>query len=126
MEHIEMHPDSFVYDEELLKREREKARKLRDSPWWKKKRSSGICYYCRQQFKPGQLTMDHLVPLIRGGRSEKENLVAACKECNSKKKYMLPHEFTLYLSNLASGQDAAEAGNPGNPADDPESGSRID
>jgi len=30
--------------------------------------------------------MDHLVPLARGGKSIKANLVPACKECNTKKK----------------------------------------
>jgi 5-methylcytosine-specific restriction endonuclease McrA len=29
--------------------------------------------------------MDHLIPLIRGGRSTKQNLVPACKKCNSEK-----------------------------------------
>jgi 5-methylcytosine-specific restriction endonuclease McrA len=36
--------------------------------------------------------MDHVVPLIRGGRSTKGNLVAACKECNSRKKHGLSWE----------------------------------
>jgi 5-methylcytosine-specific restriction endonuclease McrA len=36
--------------------------------------------------------MDHLVPLSRGGRSIKGNLVPACKACNAKKKYRLPWE----------------------------------
>ena len=36
--------------------------------------------------------MDHLIPLVRGGKSTKGNLVAACKTCNSKKKYSLPWE----------------------------------
>jgi 5-methylcytosine-specific restriction endonuclease McrA len=43
------------------------------------------------------LTMDHVVPLIRGGRSIKNNLVPACKECNNKKKYLLPMEWEEYL-----------------------------
>lgn len=44
--------------------------------------------------------MDHLVPLARGGRSTKENLVPSCKECNNLKKSMLPLEWEEYLEKL--------------------------
>jgi len=37
--------------------------------------------------------MDHLVPLSRGGRSVKGNLVPACKDCNTKKKQSLAFEW---------------------------------
>ncbi len=87
--------------EEDLKREREKARKLRDSQWWKQKRSKGVCHYCGRVFKPKELTMDHLVPLARGGKSIKGNVVPACKVCNTKKKQMLPIEWEEYLARLA-------------------------
>jgi 5-methylcytosine-specific restriction enzyme A len=82
---------SDVTDEEIS-RERHKAKELKKSAWWKNKRSSGICYYCRNKFPVDELTMDHLVPLVRGGRSVKENLVPACKKCNSDKKHMLAFE----------------------------------
>ncbi len=90
----------FVYDEDQLRREREKARDLRSSSWWKKKRSDGRCYYCGQKFPASSLTMDHLIPLSRGGRSVKENLVPCCKECNIKKKNLLPQEWTEYLEKI--------------------------
>jgi 5-methylcytosine-specific restriction endonuclease McrA len=41
--------------------------------------------------------MDHIVPLIRGGKSTKGNLVPACKDCNNKKKYLLPVEWKEYM-----------------------------
>ena len=81
-------------------RERSKARELRKSQWWKRKRSKGVCYYCQETFPPAELTMDHIVPLIRGGKSSKNNLVPSCKECNSKKKHMLPMEWDEYLKTL--------------------------
>jgi 5-methylcytosine-specific restriction protein A len=90
---------SYVTDEDI-KREKIKAQKLRKSQWWKRKRSEGICYFCREKFPPRELTMEHLVPLIRGGKSNKENIVPACKECNSKKKYLLPIEWEEYLEKL--------------------------
>jgi 5-methylcytosine-specific restriction endonuclease McrA len=36
--------------------------------------------------------MDHLVPVIRGGKSNKGNLVPSCKDCNSRRKHSLPFE----------------------------------
>lgn len=90
---------SEVSDEEV-KRERRAARALRESSWWKRKCSRGRCYYCDAQIPPKELTMDHLVPIIRGGKSVKSNIVTACKECNNKKKYLLPIEWEEYLSNL--------------------------
>lgn len=87
-------------DEEFIRKEREKARKLRQTKWWRKKCAPGRCYYCGRQVKPSELTMDHLIPLSRGGRSVRENLVPACKECNNKKKYLLPWEWEEYLKRL--------------------------
>lgn len=93
--------DFFItLDEGHIKREKAKARELRSSQWWKRKRSTGICYYCGRTFKPSELTMDHLIPLTRGGKSVQANLVPACKECNNKKKYLLPSEWEEYLESL--------------------------
>jgi 5-methylcytosine-specific restriction endonuclease McrA len=92
-------------DEGHVKREKAKAREVRLSQWWKRKRSAGVCYYCGGTFKPGELTMDHLVPIIRGGRSAHGNLVPACKDCNSKKKYLLPAEWEEYFASLKNNRD---------------------
>jgi 5-methylcytosine-specific restriction enzyme A len=89
-----MEPISFlvtVTDEEI-RRERRKARELRASQWWKRKRAAGICHHCGEKFAAADLTMDHLVPIIRGGKSTKGNLVTSCKKCNSERKYRLPFE----------------------------------
>jgi 5-methylcytosine-specific restriction enzyme A len=82
---------SDVSDEEIS-RERKKAKELKQTAWWKQKRSNGICHYCNQKFPIDEITMDHLIPLIRGGKSIKANLVPSCKECNSKKKHKLAFE----------------------------------
>jgi 5-methylcytosine-specific restriction enzyme A len=96
-----MENDFFMSaDDEHIKREKAKAREIRGSQWWKRKRSAGRCYYCGGTFKPSELTMDHLVPIVRGGKSVQGNLVPACKECNSKKKYLLPSEWEEYLDSL--------------------------
>lgn len=75
-----------------IRRERAKARELRRSPWWKRRLAEGKCHWCEQRFPAAELTMDHVVPLVRGGRSTKDNLVPSCKECNNKKKHSLPWE----------------------------------
>jgi 5-methylcytosine-specific restriction protein A len=95
-------PDSFYSetDDDEIKKEKAKARELRNSQWWKRKRSSGRCHYCGRQFKASELTMDHIVPIARGGRSTKGNVVPVCKECNNKKKYLLLMEWEEYLKGL--------------------------
>jgi 5-methylcytosine-specific restriction endonuclease McrA len=79
-------------DEPTIRRERAKARALRASQWWKRRRSTGVCHYCGRQVGAKALTMDHVVPIVRGGRSNKGNLVPACKPCNDAKKHRLAFE----------------------------------
>jgi 5-methylcytosine-specific restriction endonuclease McrA len=86
--------------EQELRREKQKARDLRKTQWWKRKCSAGRCYYCGREVPPRELTMDHIVPIIRGGKSTKNNVVPACKECNNKKKHSLPVEWEEYLERL--------------------------
>lgn len=103
--------DFFItVDDDHIKREKAKARELRNSQWWKRKRSSGVCHYCGGKFKPAELTMDHLIPVARGGKSVQGNLVPACKECNSKKKYLLPMEWEEYVEALEKGQEGEKEG----------------
>ena len=90
---------SYVTEEEI-KREKRKAQALRKSQWWKRKCAGGVCYFCRRKVSPKELTMEHVVPIIRGGKSSKGNVVPACKECNTKKKYLLPIEWEEYRERL--------------------------
>ena len=48
----------------------------RDGPW---------CFYCRRCFAYDELTIDHLIPVVRGGSNTVDNLLLACKPCNSRK-----------------------------------------
>lgn len=93
--------DYEVIPEEDIRREKEKARRLRQSVWWLRKAQEGRCHYCRREVGRGNLTMDHVVPLSRGGKSKKGNLVPACKDCNNKKKSLLPVEWAEYLRILS-------------------------
>jgi 5-methylcytosine-specific restriction enzyme A len=91
---------SIEVTEEDIKREKRKARELRNSQWWSRKCAKGKCYYCDSPVPPKDLTMEHIVPISRGGKSTKSNVVPACKECNTKKKYLLPVEWEEFLDNL--------------------------
>jgi 5-methylcytosine-specific restriction endonuclease McrA len=95
-----MPDDRFVpaAGEEELRRERARARELRQTAWWKRRLAPGICHYCRRAVGAGALTLDHIVPLIRGGRSVRANMVPACKDCNDKKQSMLPWEWDAYAA----------------------------
>lgn len=87
--------------EQEIRREKAKARELRQSPWWKRRRSNGLCHYCGRKFPVRELTMDHIVPLARGGRTVKSNVVPCCGECNANKRSLLPVEWEEYMGRLA-------------------------
>ncbi len=89
----------------VLRRARTLARLLRASQWWKRKIAGGVCAYCGREVGPRALTMDHIVPLGRGGRSVRGNVVAACKACNTKKRSLVPVEWDEYLQSLRSVSD---------------------
>jgi 5-methylcytosine-specific restriction endonuclease McrA len=94
-------PYAYDLDDATQKKERHKARELRESQWWKRQLAKGTCHYCGRQTAPRQLTMDHVVPISRGGRSTRGNVVPACKDCNNKKKQLLPMEWQEYLANVS-------------------------
>lgn len=86
-------------NKQAIAKEKAKARDLRKSQWWKNKIAKGICHYCGNKFKPSDLTMDHVVPLSREGKSTKGNVVPCCKDCNNKKKYMTPVDMVIKIMN---------------------------
>ncbi|WP_337833115.1 HNH endonuclease [Desulfopila inferna] len=84
-------------DDAEIRRQKAKAREMRKTRWWQQKTSAGKCWYCGRKTAFKDLTMDHLVPLARGGKSTRENIVPSCKSCNTIKKSMLPLEWQEYL-----------------------------
>ncbi len=85
-----------------IARERAKARELKKSGFWQRKLAAGLCAYCGKKFAAADLTMDHVVPLARGGRSTRGNVVPACQACNAEKRLLTPAERLL-----AAHRDAA-------------------
>ncbi len=56
------------------------------------------CQYCHQEFPGVLLTLDHVVPISRGGATTWENVVTACKKCNNKKGHQMLSEVGLQLA----------------------------
>lgn len=84
------------FDEASAKREKQRARELRNSQWWKNKIANAECYYCHKKLLPREATMDHIVPISRGGSSVKGNVVVACKQCNTSKKDQVAVEWEVF------------------------------
>lgn len=52
--------------------------------------ANGRCQYCGAEVGEGALTIEHMVPIMQGGSSTKENVTAICKKCNDAKNDKLP------------------------------------
>ena len=98
-----------------VKREREKARALRNTDWWRAQLQRGVCHYWGVKVGAENLTMDHVRRVARGGKSTRGNCVPCCKDCNSKKKAYTPAE--QILDRLFPG----ESGLPPSPGEEPQS-----
>ena len=60
-------------------------------------RDGSRCQYCGRHFPTSELSLDHVVPRSRGGRTTWENVVCACLSCNVKKGGRTPTEAHLTL-----------------------------
>ena len=60
-------------------------------------RDGNRCQYCGKKFVTSELSLDHVVPRSRGGRSSWENIVCCCVECNKRKGGMTPKEAKMKL-----------------------------
>ncbi len=59
------------------------------------RRDGYTCQYCGRS--SARLTIDHVIPRERGGRTEWTNVVTACPECNQKKGNRTPQEAHMQL-----------------------------
>ncbi len=60
------------------------------------KRDNYQCQYCGTTH---DLTLDHVIPKARGGKSTWSNLVTACRPCNTRKGDFTPEEIGLTIKN---------------------------
>lgn len=89
-------------DEAARRKERQKAKELKKSRWWQNLIQKTHCYYCNVSIQREDVTMDHIVPISRGGKSSKGNLVPCCHPCNEQKRSLTAVEW---LSLQANRQD---------------------
>ncbi len=62
-------------------------------------KSKPACIYCKCNYEPF-LTIDHVIPLGRGGIDESTNMVVTCKLCNCLKAQLNNKEFKIYRKSL--------------------------
>lgn len=55
------------------------------------------CQYCGKRFKSSKLTLDHVVPRVKGGTTDWENITTSCQRCNRKKGSRLLREAGMVL-----------------------------
>ncbi len=61
-----------------------------------KKNSPWVCDLCGHKIKKKNLTVDHIIPLSRGGSHDIKNLRLVHSKCNEIKGNDLDHEFSFY------------------------------
>ena len=75
--------------------------------WWKdrmdiknfKKESDKICFYCGKLItNKSELTVDHVVPVSKGGENDADNFVISCKACNSEKSNLSAERYAEFLN----------------------------
>jgi len=55
------------------------------------------CQYCGKTYPPTELTLDHVMPRCRGGKTTWKNVVTACGPCNRSKGRDTPDEASMPL-----------------------------
>ena len=61
------------------------------------RRDSHLCLYCGETFRPGDLSRDHVTPVIQGGLDTWNNVVTACRRCNNHKAGRTPEQAGMQL-----------------------------
>ena len=66
----------------------------------KVKEENTTCYYCGDPLKSKNRTIDHKIPISRGGQTTLDNLVVSCKRCNEEKGMMNDEEYLGFLEKF--------------------------
>ena len=66
----------------------------------KVKEENTTCYYCGDSLKSKNRTIDHKIPISRGGQTTLDNLVVSCKRCNEEKGMMNDEEYLSFLEKF--------------------------
>lgn len=80
------------------RKKRRKSRKPHVRKGWLRyhlKRQCKTCYWCNTKLTIRTATLDHFIPISKGGPDKFENTVGACAKCNNAKSNMMPFEFIM-------------------------------
>jgi hypothetical protein len=77
------------------------------------KREAKYCFYCFRslidqnckKLSINAKTIDHFIPLTKGGTNFQYNIVICCHQCNALKADFLPNEFNTVVSKLWQGNE---------------------
>lgn len=71
--------------------------------------NGGLCAYCRDWISLAEATLDHLIPVSRGGGDVKSNLRICCEPCNTLKQNWLPQDGALMPEPWMNYKEVKEA-----------------
>lgn len=93
------HPEVF---KKQLREDIDSSKRIRISPVIKNAvaQKSDVCIYCGKPIEDEDFTLEHLVPLSRGGTNDISNLYPAHKRCNKMKGNMLQSEFNSCVTDI--------------------------
>lgn len=66
-----------------------KRKRIRGELWQQDKK----CFYCKRSLLYEESTLDHKIPVSKGGSEDKENFVLSCRDCNTEKGSSSFEEF---------------------------------
>ncbi|WP_302080602.1 HNH endonuclease [Salinibaculum rarum] len=81
----------------LRDRNQQEMRKFRTEVY---ERDNYTCQYCQNEFARDSLTLEHVVPVSKGGIDDPTNYITACRSCNSSKSDEMIEEFLSRRGDL--------------------------
>lgn len=60
-------------------------------------KTNGQCWYCGTGISMETMCVEHVTPKSKGGQSDIENLLPACRSCNSQKRNRTMEEYRSWL-----------------------------
>lgn len=68
------------------------------------KSTKGVCAHCGKPLKTSTMTVEHIIPIMRGGTNSMENLTALCEECNTMKNNLIYLPKSFYMAIMGTGR----------------------
>jgi hypothetical protein len=76
------------------KNHQEWCHELRATAIW---RHGSRCWYCGVGLANSEVTLDHVIPRCKKGKTVSSNLVPACRTCNHEKKDLALDEYRIFV-----------------------------